>query len=482
MALCVGGLIALGCERKTTPPSAPAAPAVVAKQDEPVVDAEPKSNEQSEPEQDTSGVSPHEVATTPADETSTQVTPAPTPAERFAILTPGGPLLIDARITVDGEPIAPRRDDASGRVVRPVALRSSRAYAPDPRTASRIWPLVDDDEDGRLSAEELAAASRRLWSLDADDDRTLTPTELATLREQLSGRSATAPSTGRRMTSRVGALALDPHCDLERVDYVLQDMYAPRQNIGPTSFSALPRLFEDVNSGDDEWLDREELARLRTVEPHLALNVAFVKSQPATLEVDSHAPEINVVDDSASDHVLVSIGSTRLVVSATEAAPPADARPPEPDSIMGSAAAAVPTPPVHLMVHDQGDAVFAEIDVDSSGGLSEREIARAGARLLQRDTNRDGALGGDELPYAMIVGYLHGEQPNTRRFFVPTSAPLPAADKAEPPRWFRAADLNGDGDLSPSEFLGDARQFAALDANGDGYVDAAEADAVGGAP
>jgi len=36
-------------------------------------------------------------------------------------------------------------------------------------------------------------------------------------------------------------------------------------------------------------------------------------------------------------------------------------------------------------------------------------------------------------------------------------------------------DANGDGDLTPDEFLGAADQFAALDHDGDGFVTAREA-------
>jgi hypothetical protein len=46
----------------------------------------------------------------------------------------------------------------------------------------------------------------------------------------------------------------------------------------------------------------------------------------------------------------------------------------------------------------------------------------------------------------------------------------PADDNAKPPEWFVRADLNGDGDVSRREFLGDRDQFSRLDANGDGYL------------
>ena len=43
------------------------------------------------------------------------------------------------------------------------------------------------------------------------------------------------------------------------------------------------------------------------------------------------------------------------------------------------------------------------------------------------------------------------------------------------PIWFQKMDVNGDGDLSPREFLGSREIFQKMDLNGDGLIDAAEA-------
>jgi hypothetical protein len=43
------------------------------------------------------------------------------------------------------------------------------------------------------------------------------------------------------------------------------------------------------------------------------------------------------------------------------------------------------------------------------------------------------------------------------------------------PRWFVHMDSNGDGDISPREFLGSLDQFEQLDSNNDHYIDSSEA-------
>ncbi|HWA96990.1 MAG TPA: hypothetical protein VG713_00795, partial [Pirellulales bacterium] len=50
-----------------------------------------------------------------------------------------------------------------------------------------------------------------------------------------------------------------------------------------------------------------------------------------------------------------------------------------------------------------------------------------------------------------------------------------SADVEEAPRWFAKMDRNGDGDISPREFLGRSADFERLDVNGDRLISPAEA-------
>jgi hypothetical protein len=479
----------------------------------------------------------------------------PAPAERVAILTPGGPLLVDVRMTLDGKPVGaalarlvddvlaaadsdgdgrptwqelsennafldarmpqPRQsgsmllkdwsdkhdvnrdgrvqpDEAaswlgrdSGRTARSFALRTSRAFSPDPRTTSRMWPLLDVDRDGRLSTAEIDGAAQRLWLRDADDDRVIELSELASLRDQLNAaagmRTEMRTNTGSA-SARLAALHLEPKSDLERVDYVLQDMYAPLQDLAPSSFAALPRLFAQLDEDGDDWLQRDELASLRTVPAHVEVVVSIESASQnggapqASLHVTSRAEEIVALPAAMRDRVVLSLGKTRIVLAVQDLTRrpevAGESAPPESDAY-ADATASLQETQVRLVVHDESDAVFDELDANCDGRLGEREIATAPARLLRYDANGDGQLAADETPYEMIVAFVRGESLGERSYSTPPSVAMSAAEGA--PEWFGFADLNHDGDVSRREFLGTVEQFAALDADGDGFVTAPEA-------
>ena len=463
--------------------------------------------------------------------------------ERIALLTPGGPLLVDVWLSVDGRPhvealaaivrvvldsadtdtdgrptwkelaenqeylaglrpnappIGARqmkmyierfdenRDGAiqpgeaaswlgrdAGITARPFAVRSNRSYSANPRASSRVWQLLDTDRDGELSIEEADRGPEKFMLFDGDDDRIITPAELASLREQLEAERNRVMGISRE-ANRYAALHLDPQFDMDRLEYLLSDLYAPRQTLGPSSFSELAELYEKIDVNDDGWLEQLELADLLTIDPHLEIAVAFDTPDAApyaatTLEIRHQVPEVSVVAKPSPERVVVRLGSTLLIISAHDLAPM-----PPGDPGQAPANQNVDRSQIRLMVHDQYDALFEELDANADGRLGEREIFTCAERLRSRDADGDGRLSNDELPYSMIVAFLRGESANEQSYYVPASM-AKQATVADAPDWFRHADFNGDGDVSRREFLGSVEQFARLDSNGDGYIDSAEA-------
>jgi hypothetical protein len=328
---------------------------------------------------------------------------------------------------------------------------------------------LDADRDGRLSAGEIRGAPAALLSLDDDDDRVVAPRELASLRDQL---AAADPDSSARLrdASRYAAIYLDADRDVDRVHYLLQDAYAPRQDFGPKSFPGFPELFAQLDANGDRWLEKQEMENLFTLEAHLELAVAFDQDQDkprATVRVVRRSAEVTEVGDAAPDRIVLAAGGARLLVSAHDLGASAAAAP----AMAGSQVAG--RRQIRLMVHDQSDALFDALDANGDMRLGEREIAFCADAIRQRDANRDGRIAEDEVPYSLVAAFLRGEPAGEQSFYAPPAAPRnPTAAQAPP--WFVRADLNGDGDVSRREFLGSREQFGRLDADADGYLGSLE--------
>jgi hypothetical protein len=368
----------------------------------------------------------------------------------------------------------------SGRSARAFSVRSTRAYRPDPRSTSRLWPLIDADNDGKLSAVEIRDTTDALLALDANDDLMINAAELVPLRDQLlAADGEMAP--GRTNTEHYAALHLEPDEDVSRLEYLLNDLYSPRQDLSPSSFPALTRLGDELDANSDDWLERDELAALLKVDPHLEISVAFGKTDApdasaATVRIDKQAPEVSLVAQTAPGRIIISVGGTRIILSAHDLAPGASAGPVAYGPQAGS------RNQIRLLAHDQSDAVFGELDANADARLSERELKTVRDRLAARDADQDRQLADNELPYSMIVAFVRGEAANEQSFYVPASPPASAASGLAPPEWFTHADLNSDGEISRREFLGSTDQFSQVDLSRDGYIDAAEAGETSVAP
>jgi Ca2+-binding EF-hand superfamily protein len=134
---------------------------------------------------------------------------------------------------------------------------------------------------------------------------------------------------------------------------------------------------------------------------------------------------------------------------------------------------------VNLTAAEQGRTLFQLLDTNRDGQLSLYELRTAWDRLAPLDKDGDGFVSKEEIPrqYELTVGQgssRFGARQVVAGRLQPALGPRPVPQRG--PLWFRKMDLNGDGFVSPREFLGTAEDFRRIDADGDGLISPEEAE------
>ena len=517
------------------------------------------------------------------------------PIERFALLTPVGPVVVEASITVAGKPFRVAREklvdeylataDANndGEATWDEALKSARftsrrvritndeqrkqaiksldtnadklvdraevrlfvaRYFQGPAftitgsnrysygrgfvlsSAGRVRyggqadvrKLLDTDNDGILSKEEVAAAGDRLKSRDADDNDLLLAGEL----------SGNVRTTGRQNFARQRqpqpqlAVLLGPTAKTDALFQALKLRYKNKDDeIVAKSFSGVPKLFEKLDENKDGKLQQDEVKALNTVKPHINLEVSLGKSEgPKGLAIKAIAEELSATAKKG-ETLSVELPGIKLALAANLAeartfnydrtattyitrydkdankylerkelpanfvqqfdlwdgdndgkvfakeisASYARMLAPQMSQIRGTAAM-------------QGNILFQALDVSGDSRLSLREMRTAHERIKSFDKNKDGRVTQAEIPVSLSMtfglgtaGYSRAQGSRITR----AGAARPASNGA--PEWFNRMDRNGDGDVTLKEFLGNKQQFSKLDTNSDGFIEPKEAKA-----
>jgi Ca2+-binding EF-hand superfamily protein len=115
-----------------------------------------------------------------------------------------------------------------------------------------------------------------------------------------------------------------------------------------------------------------------------------------------------------------------------------------------------------LLDHSQG--LFELLDADRDAALSVRELRSAWQRLQESQSLADAKLDLARLPWH-LRGVISRGQPRSDR----------AKPHREGPAWFQALNRNGDGDVSPREWIEEEAAFRKLDTDHDGLLSESEA-------
>jgi Ca2+-binding EF-hand superfamily protein len=121
---------------------------------------------------------------------------------------------------------------------------------------------------------------------------------------------------------------------------------------------------------------------------------------------------------------------------------------------------------------DQGRSLFQVVSTANLTQLSLRDLRTAWKRI--EPLCKDGKhLTREDLPHRVSMSLSDGPDFGGRTVFVGGMTATPVMRGG--PAWFTRMDLNGDGDVSPKEWLGTEEEFRRLDADGDGLISAEEA-------
>jgi Ca2+-binding EF-hand superfamily protein len=527
------------------------------------------------------------LALTPATQARAAETPSEVPpdVQDLVFLGPTRPVLVRLHVTIDGEPFRTvwlRRFDESfaaedrdgdgrltgaeaGAVAREMkgslsdegeaglkelaaeesidrdALRArlEQALAPlvvRPRgvigqgAALAVFPLLDDDRNRQLSADELAAAEKRLLLRDFDDNRVLTPGELIVDPEAIA--EASDPN------------AQEKELDADKSPVMLLAGAGPwpkfaermlarydRSGDGKLSLAAMQgeivlpaALANRWDEDGDALLTAAELQAASDWNPDIELKFALGTTEARRsrasraprnpdgfrirekllggYDLDLHEAAIDFDRDNRDPRQADLIdfrnydrdNNKYLDTNEAQAQGIGTAAFKAMDidgdgkvfrgelttyaTRQNEAAAAR----LCLVVKDKGQDMFKLLEVETDGLLSQRELTAARSLLETHDADGDGTLALNEVPQLLEMQLVRGIDESTGpamsyRFSVDNSKAQTSG-----PLWFRKMDRNNDGDLSPYEFIGPKSTFDRLDANGDGLVDRGEAESVTEAP
>jgi Ca2+-binding EF-hand superfamily protein len=352
----------------------------------------------------------------------------------------------------------------------PFSVQPLREYGVESQQDSPLFQLLDQDQDGRLSATEMADAPWRLQGRDANDDEVVTPADF---------RASPIPDPAmrnRRTSAPRRAFELNK-LEIDSIYYALRERYDTGRGLDEASFGYSRGLFAELDTDNSGAIDQAELAGLIEARGDLQLKVTFggaAEGRPqAVVEVQSTSDDLKATGaeiHTEPGRLIIDLAGGELDVSVVDLVPPTKPEAGKPDQ------PATPRPYSTLQVQvragDVEDALFGWLDANHDGRLTLREMQGAGQRVARLDADGDGVVSAGEIPDRMSCVIV---RPPGGDMMPRGSYPVARRAAIHGPRWLAAMDTNGDGEITPREFLGTAKQFAELDLNADGYLDASEA-------
>lgn len=347
----------------------------------------------------------------------------------------------------------PRREEARWLLRRwfegPVVLLLDENFERIRRDKSPVFQILDRDEDGTLSAEELGLADQTLLKYDRNQDDVLSFDEI------MAAAKSRTPQNMQVRTPHLAPFVFPEALADSSLLSRLADAYA--SNDAETASHNIRQFDVDGNGR----LDDAERGAIDALQPNVQIEVVFHSSAPerSRLTITYLDPSLSISQTSMRQaSITLQIGRTYLDISAVQMR----------DLILADQ--------VSLgAVHD-GYPLLPDLDLNEDGRLTLRELWRVPQQLQAYDLDQDGSLTVSELLPTVRLSIGHGAIVHQELAKVRSLHPAMQTPAPMPPDWFARMDRNQDGDLTLREFLGGKEQFQELDTDGDGLVSIAEAD------
>ncbi len=332
------------------------------------------------------------------------------------------------------------------------------------RPGKALFRHLDRDGDGKLTRAELEKAAGLLRRLDENEDEILTPAEILSV-----GTAGTMESDANALKATTSAGNLKP-------DAVLHIAFGKNKTTTP-KFESMHDAFQIMEKGNRAFGFRvpggqvgissisDDRDGFRTAKGfYLAQFIAAIGNKPAMTKAEIEAdPSLQAL--AAMFDVADRNGDGKLTTAELRA-------------FLDLVELGVGCQVV-VAIENRGRNLFDLLDLNQDGVLDLAELNQA-AKLCE-----DAALlplSPAKIPQTFRMSAWRGTAVST---FGPVGLPTPSKPKASVavaprgPKWFQAMDRNGDGFVSPLEFIGPPELFRKLDANGDGRISVEEAEAVG---